>query len=100
MPFVIQFNATTIGININNNGLNIIELGKDIFSGYRAANVLGVTSANISNMIVSATPAIATPRSPNILTHICAAIIDANTLTKLLPIRISPISRSGRCSSF
>ena len=31
---MIQFRATTIGIKINNRGLSISELGKDIFSGY------------------------------------------------------------------
>ena len=43
--------------NIFNNKVNIIELGKATFSGYKAANVFGVISAKIKIIKVNNKPA-------------------------------------------
>ena len=47
-----------------------------------------------------ASVAMAMPASPNSLIAMTVAIAEARILTKLLPMRIRPMSRSGRCSSF
>ena len=76
-----------------------IAPGKAIFSGYIAASVFGVTSAKISTTSVKAPVAMAIPASPQIRTAMTVAMADARMLTKLLPIRIKPIRRSGRSKS-
>ena len=73
--------------------------GFAIRSGCRAAKVFGVTSAKIRMTRVRTPVAMATPASPNTRTASTVAMAEARILTKLLPIRISPISRSGRSNS-
>ncbi|CSI31573.1 Uncharacterised protein [Vibrio cholerae] len=59
-----------------------------------------MTSANTRITKVKAPVAIATPKSPYRRIPIMVAIAEARILTRLLPIRIKPIKRSGRSSSF
>ena len=67
-------------------------------SGFIAARVLGVTSAKTRITMVKAPVARAMPESPQSRSAITVAIDDDRMLTKLLPIRITPINRSGRSS--
>ena len=69
-------------------------------SGFSAAMVFGVTSAKTSTTNVSTPVATATPKSPQRRIPMIVAIADAEILTKLLPIKINPIKRSGRSSNF
>ena len=84
---------------------SIIELGNAIFSGYNAASVFGVTSAKINTTKARTTVAnnsatsLDKPSSIDNLIAIMVAMEEAAILTKLLPIRINPISLSGRFSS-
>lgn len=89
---VIRFTLHTSGYSSFNKGVKMKEAGKAIFSGYNAASVLGVTSANIRITNVRRAVAIAIPASPHNLSAIMVAIDDANILTKLLPIRMTPIN--------
>ena len=100
MPLVMPLIAATSGYITTNNGDKISELGKAIFSGYNAARVFGVTSAKISRIIVSPIVVANTAQySPNQRVQIIVAMAEAAMLTRLLPIRIKPINRSGRSSS-
>ena len=99
MPLVIQFTITTNGKRIFNRPLSTIELGKATFSGYSAASVFGVTSAKIKTTSVSAPVAIAIPRSPYKRIPIIVATCAAAIFTRLLPIKIRPMSLSGRLNS-
>ena len=80
-------------------GIKTKLAGPAILSGYNAAKVLGVTSAKIRITSVNKPVAMANPASPKILTARTVAIADARIFTKLLPIRIKPIRRSGRASN-
>ena len=62
--------------------------------------VLGVTSAKIKITNVSTPVAIAIPASPNKRCPRIVAIAEARILTKLLPIKIKPMSLSGLVRSF
>ena len=62
--------------------------------------VFGATSANMRNTMVQTIGAIATPLSPNTSNAMSVAIDAAEKLTRLLPIRMTPSSLSGRSSSF
>lgn len=77
----------------------IQDAGKAILSGWIAANVLGVTSANMRITNVNPPVAMATPASPQIRTAMMVAMAEDNMLTKLLPIKMTPISLSGRSKS-
>lgn len=68
-------------------------------SGWSAARVLGVTSAKINIMRVKVAVAQAMPLSPINRSAIIVAMDEARILTKLLPINMTPISRSGRRSN-
>ena len=68
-------------------------------SGFTAAKVLGVTSAKISTTMVRIAVEMAGPlTSPKKWMAMMVAMEAARLLTKLLPIRMTPISRSGRAS--
>ena len=79
----------------------MIDAGNAIFSGYTAATDLGVTSANIKMIRVNTKGSTATvAHSPNTRVVMAPATIVAKILTKLLPINITLIRRSGRFSRF
>ena len=96
---VIALIAQTNGMMSFISGSKITLAGKATFSGCRAAMVLGVISAKIKITIVSVIVAIAMPASPYRRMATTVAIADARILTRLLPIRMRPINRSGRASN-
>ena len=65
--------------------------GKAIFSGFLAAKVFGVVSANMRIMRVSASEAKITEPSPQSLIARMVVILAARILTKLFPSNIAPI---------
>ena len=69
----------------------IIEAGRAIFSGFLAANVLGVVSAKTRITKVSVSEAKTIESSPQSLMAKIVAILEAKILTKLLPNKIVPI---------
>jgi len=99
MPLVSQLIAKTRGMSNFCSGNKIQLAGKAIRSGWSAATVLGVISAKIKITSVSASVAIAMPASPKSRIAITVAMADARILTRLFPIRMSPINRSGLCNS-
>ena len=100
MPLVSELIASTKGISNFCNGSSSALAGKATRSGCSAAIVFGVISAKMSMTSVSTSVAMAIPASPNNRIAITVAMADARMLTRLLPIRIRPISRSGRCRSW
>ena len=72
--FETRLTKVTNGLNSFDKGFNIYEAGKAILSGFRAAIVLGITSANIIIMIVMKTVTAKTALSSHILIAITVAI--------------------------
>ena len=70
-----------------------------MLSGFKAAIVLGITSAKIIIIIVIKTVTAMTALSSQSLIAITVAIAVAKVWVKLLPIKISPNSLSVRSSS-
>ena len=64
--------------------------------GADAAIVFGVISAKIKITKVRVMVAMAMPASPNSRIAMTVAIAEARIFTRLLPISMSPMSRSGR----
>ena len=95
-PLAIRFTNHTSGYINFKRGVRIKLAGPAIFSGYKAAKVFGVTSATTRIIRVKHEVAITTPASPKIRTAIIVAMAEAKILTKLFPIKIRPISLSGR----
>ena len=81
----------TKGLNSLIKNLIIIEAGRAIFSGFLAAKVLGVVSANTKMTKVSVNDARTMESSPQSLIAKIVAILEAKILTKLLPSRMVPI---------
>ena len=71
-----------------------MEAGRATFSGFLAANVLGVVSAKTRMTKVRVSEAKTIESSPQSLMAKMVAILEAKILTKLLPSRIVPIKWS------
>ena len=98
MPLVSQLIDSTSGMSIFCSGIRTKLAGNATRSGCNAAMVLGVISAKIRITSVNTRVAMAMPASPKSRIAMTVAIAEARILTRLLPMRIRPIRRSGLCS--
>ena len=83
------------GWNMVDNIFNVGAAKNEIFSGFSAASVFGVTSANIRITTVSIKVAAKIPPSPQKRMAITVAMAEARILTILLPSKMSPNNLSG-----
>src|SRR5690606_15871957 len=85
MLLVIKLMKAINGYITRSSGLITNDGGVAMRSGWSAAIVFGVTSANTNTMSVIPKVAMIIPASPNQRKHKMVAIADAAILTKLLP---------------
>ena len=97
-PLLTQLSTATSGLSTRSSGSRIKLAGKAMRSGCSAAMVFGVTSAKIRMTRVRRKVATTMPASPYRRMAMTVAMAEAAMLTRLLPMRIRPISRSGRSS--
>ena len=98
-PLVMKLIVQTSGYRTFSMGARIRLAGNAMRSGCSAAMVLGVISAKTSSTRVSNREPTAMPASPIRRMAMMVTMAAASTLTRLLPMRMSPIRRSGRLSS-